>query len=63
VLTAQILGALLTFGRRVWYPTHARRTGAAHALEDQQLAGIVMWIPFGVIFVVSVPLGGRLYAM
>jgi putative membrane protein len=47
---AQILGALLTFGRRVWYPTHAARTGAA-ALDDQQLAGVVMWVPFGVIFV------------
>ena len=47
----QILGALLTFGRRIWYPTHALRTGSA-ALEDQQLAGIVMWVPFGVIFVV-----------
>lgn len=47
----QILGALLTFGQRVWYPTHAARTGAS-ALEDQQLAGIVMWVPFGVIFVI-----------
>ena len=47
----QILGALLAFGTRVWYPTHAARTGAG-ALEDQQLAGIVMWVPFGVIFVV-----------
>lgn len=49
----QILGALLTFGSRIWYPTHAERTAAAGlaAVEDQQLAGIVMWIPFGVIFV------------
>lgn len=49
----QILGALLTFGSRIWYPTHAERTAAAglQAVEDQQLAGIVMWIPFGVIFV------------
>jgi putative membrane protein len=47
----QILGALLTFGQRVWYPTHAARTGA-NALEDQQLAGIVMWVPFGLIFVI-----------
>jgi putative membrane protein len=47
----QILGALLTFGNRTWYPTHAARTGAA-ALDDQQLAGAVMWIPFGVVFVV-----------
>lgn len=48
----QILGALLTFGTRVWYPTHAARTAAAgvNAIEDQQLAGVVMWIPFGVVF-------------
>lgn len=48
----QILGALLTFGTRVWYPTHAARTAAAgvNAVEDQQLAGVLMWIPFGVVF-------------
>jgi putative membrane protein len=50
----QILGALLTFGSRVWYPTHAARTAAAHVnpIDDQQLAGIVMWIPFGVVFLI-----------
>jgi putative membrane protein len=49
----QILGALLTFAGRVWYPTHAHRTAAAgvSAIDDQQLAGVVMWIPFGVVFV------------
>ncbi|HUR83606.1 MAG TPA: cytochrome c oxidase assembly protein [Thermoanaerobaculia bacterium] len=48
----QILGALLTFGTRTWYPTHAARTAAAglSAIDDQQLAGVVMWIPFGVVF-------------
>ena len=48
----QILGALLTFGTRVWYPTHAARTAAAglNAVDDQQLAGVLMWIPFGVVF-------------
>lgn len=48
----QILGALLTFGSRSWYPTHAARTLAAgvNPVGDQQLAGIVMWIPFGVVF-------------
>ena len=48
----QILGALLTFGTRVWYPTPAARTAAAgvSAIQDQQLAGVVMWIPFGVVF-------------
>ena len=49
----QILGALLTFGPRSWYPTHAARTLAAgfNPVDDQQLAGIVMWVPFGVVFV------------
>lgn len=47
----QMLGALLTFTGQIWYPTHAARTGA-NALEDQQFAGIVMWIPFGVVFVI-----------
>lgn len=47
----QMLGALLTFTQRVWYPTHAARTGAT-ALEDQQFAGVVMWVPFGVVFVI-----------
>jgi putative membrane protein len=48
----QILGALLTFGLRVWYPTHAARTAAAgvNPVDDQHLAGIVMWIPFGAVF-------------
>jgi putative membrane protein len=50
----QLLGALLTFGSRSWYPTHAMRTAAAHVnpVDDQQLAGIVMWIPFGAVFVI-----------
>lgn len=50
----QLLGALLTFGSRVWYPTHAARTAAAHVspLADQQFAGVVMWIPFGVVFLI-----------
>lgn len=48
----QILGALLTFGTRIWYPTHALRSAAAgvDAVDDQQLAGVLMWIPFGVVF-------------
>jgi putative membrane protein len=49
----QILGALLTFTTHVWYPTHAARTIAAggNAIGDQQLAGVLMWIPFGVVFI------------
>lgn len=36
------LGALMTFSRVSWY------TG--YALEDQQLAGLVMWVPAGVAY-------------
>jgi len=48
----EVLGALLTFGSRIWYPTHAARTAAAgiNPVHDQQLAGILMWIPFGGVF-------------
>src|SRR5437016_8727941 len=51
---SEALGALLTFAPRVWYPLYAMRSSAAglDALEDQQLAGLIMWIPFGVIFLI-----------
>ena len=39
-----ILGALLVFGKRLWYPSYP-------SLEDQQLAGLIMWIPSGLIFI------------
>jgi putative membrane protein len=49
-----ILGALFTLTDRVWFGIHEGRTAAFHmsALEDQQLAGLIMWIPAGVVFVV-----------
>jgi len=49
---SEALGALLTFAPRVWYPLYAMRSPAAglDALDDQRLAGLLMWIPFGVIF-------------
>lgn len=39
-----ILGALLAFAKHLWYPSY-------HSLEDQQLAGLIMWIPSGLIFI------------
>jgi putative membrane protein len=38
------LGALLTFGARLWYPSYAGAFGLT-ALEDQQLGGLIMWGP------------------
>src|SRR5213079_1742686 len=51
---SEVLGALLTFAPRVWYPLYAARSSAAglDPLEDQQLAGLIMWIPFGVILLI-----------
>ncbi len=47
-----IYGAVLTFGRSPWYSGHAPRTGAwgLTPLADQQLAGLIMWIPAGVVY-------------
>lgn len=48
-----VLGALLTFAPSLWYPLYAERTSGwgLSPLEDQQLAGLVMWVPAGVIFI------------
>jgi putative membrane protein len=48
-----LLGALLTFARSAWYPLYEGRTeaGGLEALEDQQLAGLIMWVPTGAIFI------------
>jgi putative membrane protein len=48
------LGALLTLSTVAWYPSYAATAPAwgLDALEDQQLGGIVMWVPAGMIYVV-----------
>jgi putative membrane protein len=50
-----LLGALLTLSRRLWYSqqnTFAEVFGLTR-LEDQQLAGLVMWVPMGLIYTVA----------
>lgn len=49
-----ILGALMTFAQNVWYPIYDGRTAAWNmtALQDQQLGGLIMWVPAGVVFIV-----------
>jgi putative membrane protein len=48
------LGALFTFGSQVMYPFYAERTNAfgVSPLDDQQLAGLIMWIPFSLTFLI-----------
>jgi cytochrome c2 len=48
------LGALATVSPSVWYGEYGRTAARwrLDALEDQQLAGLLMWIPAGVVFIV-----------
>jgi putative membrane protein len=50
-----LLGVLFTVAERVWYPLYAERAAAVgvDAIEDQQLAGLVMWIPAGMVLVLA----------
>jgi cytochrome c oxidase assembly factor CtaG len=47
-----VLSALLTFSDRVWYPyyTEVPRLGGLSALEDQAAAGVLMWVPGSLAF-------------
>lgn len=47
-----VLGALLTFAPRVFYGAQTARAGlwGLTPLEDQQLAGLVMWVPAGTVY-------------
>ncbi|MCW5978499.1 MAG: cytochrome c oxidase assembly protein [Bryobacteraceae bacterium] len=49
------LGAILTFAPTTWYPIYENTTWAwgLTALEDQQLAGLIMWIPAGLLYAVA----------
>jgi len=47
-----LLGALLTISPRVWYlPYTTQHLSSFTTLEDQQLAGLLMWIPASIAFV------------
>jgi putative membrane protein len=49
-----ILGALLTFAASPWYSIYSTSTAAwgLTPLEDQQLGGLIMWIPAGIIYII-----------
>ena len=51
-----VLGALLTFSSAVWYPAYvaSERAHGIGALADQQLAGLLMWIPSGMLYLVII---------
>jgi len=47
-----VLAAILTFSDRVIYPAYATapRAGAISALDDQSMAGVIMWVPGSLVF-------------
>jgi len=49
------LGALLTLSPVLWYPSYQPTAGALglDPLEDQQLGGLVMWVPAGLAYVAA----------
>jgi len=49
------LGALLTFAPTLWYPAYAATSGLSglSPLEDQQLGGLIMWIPGSIPYLVA----------
>jgi len=49
-----LLGALITFAPRPLYATYIETQGSVDmALQDQQLAGLLMWIPVGAVYLIG----------
>lgn len=52
-----VLGALLTLADRPWYTAHtatAERVAGLSPLEDQHVAGLIMWIPAGCVYLAAI---------
>ncbi len=52
VLHSGVLAALLTVSTRLWYPAQVQFSAdfGLSPLEDQQLAGALMWVPMGALY-------------
>ncbi len=48
-----LLAALLTLAPQPLYASYVERLGVASALADQQLAGLIMWVPMGTVYILS----------
>jgi putative membrane protein len=50
-----VLGALITFSRQAWYPLYEEgvRVWGLTLLEDQQLAGAIMWVPGNFVYLAA----------
>jgi cytochrome c oxidase assembly factor CtaG len=54
-LHSGLLGALITFANTAWYPSYSGYTASwgLTPLEDQQLGGLIMWIPAGLVYILA----------
>lgn len=54
-----VLGALLLFAEQPLYPIYGMRaeTWSLSPLEDQQLGGLIMWVPAGLVYIAAALLG------
>nr|WP_298114748.1 cytochrome c oxidase assembly protein [uncultured Pseudomonas sp.] len=52
---SSLLGALLTFSPALWYAPYLHTTAAfgLSPLDDQQLGGLIMWVPSGLVFLAA----------
>jgi len=50
-----LLGAFITFSRSVWFPSYIGLTDSwgLSPLQDQQLGGLIMWIPAGLVYIIA----------
>ena len=53
MLHTSALGALLTFAPSPWYVTEGARAFGLSALEDQQLGGLIMWVPGSMAYLIA----------
>ncbi|CAN5259161.1 cytochrome c oxidase assembly protein [soil metagenome] len=53
LIATGVLAALLVFSPRAWYAYGNTGAWGLSPLQDQQLAGAVMWVPGGIVYVVA----------
>jgi putative membrane protein len=55
MLLSGLLGVLFVFSEAVWYPAHSLLPygWGLSPLQDQQLAGVIMWVPTGLVYLAA----------